>query len=55
MSIKSSYYAGKQRRADHRVNSAVKTLGIDYGLGYSRTEGIIGNTRNFSKKDMKKI
>ena len=53
-SIKQIYAATKWEAAQRKVNSSVAIL-AKYGLGYSRTEGIIGSIDGISKGDQKKI
>lgn len=44
----------KWQYAKYKVNKSVNTL-AQYGFGYSPTAGLVGNTRNLSAKDNKKL
>ena len=55
MSIKSNYNLAKYKRSVKQVNQAVDTLSSKYGLAYSITHGIIGDTSTLSKNDMKAV
>jgi len=54
MSLKDTYNNAKWKKAVSKVNKAALTLG-NYGVGYSRTDGIVGSTSHLSKKELKKI
>lgn len=54
MSIKDTFAKSRWIRSQNKVNKAVSVF-AGYGLTYSRTDGIIGNTRSLTKKDNRKI